>query len=1115
MAIHGLSGSLLSLDALARTIPAALGRDLDEGAALRVGPRLRAWHQRVREEMGPASSARAVFDKIAWPLFRELGFDATVTAAESGGSVRASLSAGPAPVAALVVTPWGHDPGAAWREAVLHGIGAGARWCFCVTGPLLRVIDAERTYSRRFIQFDLDAVVDADGSVAVLWGLCRADAFRREPPVLDRAVALSEQHRAEVRASLQEGVHEALTELVGAFSSASRRRRPGARDNALFDESLVVVYRILFLLFAEARGLVPSWHPVYRDNYTIDSLRPMIERGGAPHGLWESLQAIARLAHRGCRAGTLRVPPFNGRLFSPAHAPLAESAALDEGAVGRALLALTTRVTGGKGGRGSSGGPGRQRVAYADLGVEQLGGVYERVLDFQPGRTSTGGITLVHAERRKATGSFYTPRTLTEYLVRRTLAPLVHGVEPEAVLSLRVLDPAMGSGAFLVAACRFLAAAYEQALVRTGIVSTSDVTETERASVRRTIAQRCLFGVDVNPMAVQLGRLSLWLATLAGDRPLTFLDHHLRAGNSLAGAALADVARPPGPAPRGNGHVSLPLFEQDEAGAALRAMVMPRTLIAEQPGDTIDQVRAKERALAGLGGTDGPLARWRTIADLWCASWFGAGSAAKRGVFQALTDEILGRAVALPGHVSRPLLGQAREIAGRERFFHWTLEFPEIFFTAAGEPLARPGFDAVIGNPPWEMLRGDRGDDRARRSAAESSAQLTAFARASGVYRLQGDGHANLYQLFLERALGLVCNGGRIGMVLPSGFASDHGCSRLRRHALDRTRIDTFVCVENRDGLFPIHRGLKFLLLAATHAAGTPSIPCRFGVRSPATLDRLPDEGIDDGVVRVTRRLLADVSGEEQLAIPELRTPADLAIVSKLSRGVPALADPGGWNVRFGRELNASDDKPSLVEGAGQPPLLPVLEGKQVRPFAVDCRAARFHIDPAVAARLLPSRPFERPRLAYRDVAASTNRLTLIAAIVPAGVVTTHTLFCVKGAVDEEVQRFLCGMLNSYVANYLVRIRVGTHVTVAIVERLPVPVPSRDSAEFIEVSELAGSLAAGPAGRTGHARLQALAAGLYGLTPGEFRHVLSTFPLVEEDERAAAAAAFDTRADAI
>ncbi len=1086
--IQGLTGSLLSHDALS----GARGPAEDSTAGAQ--RRLRAWHDVVAREMGPASSARAVFDRIAVPLCSALGFRiaATVGPSHTGRLFHAILEADGRPAAALLATEWGRDPSAAWRDGVRHGIGNGLRWCYCVSGPALRIFDARRTYSRRFAQFDLGSTVADASSFAVFWGLLHAGAFAG-PPALDRAVVLSERHRAEVRDSLQHGVHDALTCLVRAFAVARRRRGVGQLEQ-LLDESLVVVYRVLFLLFAEARGLVPKWHPTFRDSYTIESLRGSIESHARPPGLWQSLQAIARLAHRGCRAGSLRVPPFNGRLFSPAYAPLAESLELDDGAVRQAMVALTTRVQGGE----------RRRIAYADLGVEQLGGVYERILDYSPVAVDgqPAALTLLRGGRRKSTGTFYTPRSLTEFLVRRALAPLVRDASPEAVLSVRVLDPAMGSGAFLVAACRYLAHAYEAALVREGGFSSIDIGESDRAAFRRAVAQRCLFGVDVNPMAVQLGRLSLWLATLAGDRPLTFLDHHLRPGNSLAGASLEDILRQP---PSGSGSrrraARLPLFDLDRADGAIGAAVESRLSLATDPGDTIEQVRAKERLLASLHKEGSPLTAWRAVADLWCAAWFRAGdSASTQATFGALADGLLGRASVLPERVSAPLLQQAGMIARRERFFHWRLEFPEIFHDMDGRPSATPGFDAVIGNPPWEMLRGQR-------AGAHDAAALTAFARSSGVYAWQGDGHANLYQLFLERALTLVRTGGRLAVVLPGGFALDHGCAALRRALLDRTAVDTFVSVENREGLFPIHRSLKFLLITATRGPGTTSLPCRFGVRSPDVLDSLPDTG-DPGAVAVPRSAIDAFTGE-QCVIPDVRTSIDVAVLSKTAAAFPALGSADGWSIRFGRELNATDDRQHFVERRHDAAFLPVVEGKHIRPFGADVAASALSIPARTAARLLgPHGAFTRARLAYRDVASATNRLTLIAAIIPAHVVTTHTLFCLKQNTEQEVQLFLCGVFNSFAANYLVRTRVGMHVTVSIIDRLPVPKPSLDGPHFREIVDLAARLAIAPGDTAAAARLQASVARLYELSSEEFRHILESFPLVPHSERAAAMTAF-------
>jgi hypothetical protein len=458
------------------------------------------------------------------------------------------------------------------------------------------------------------------------------------------------------------------------------------------------------------------------------------------------------------------------------------------------------------------------------------------------------------------------------------------------------------------------------------------------------------------------------------------------------------------------------------------------------------------------------------------------------------------------------LAGRCRPAAAarRHRFFHWTLEFPEAFFDAEGRPLARPGFDAVLGNPPWDVLRGDLGDRRRRDRARDDGGALNRFARGSGLYAAQGGGHANLYQLFTERVLVLVRRGGRLGLVLPAGLCLDHGCAPLRRRLFDTTELDALISLDNRNGIFPVHRGLKFLLLTATSGGRTERVRCRSGVRDVSLLDGLPDARADDGPqafpVALTPALLARLSGD-QLAIPELRCARDLAIVETAAARWRPLADADGWGARFGRELNASDDRAHfLPPGQG----LPVVEGKQIEPFRVRLEAVRFTIAEAAAARLLArDRTFGRDRLGYRDVASASNRLTLIAAVLPAGVVTVHTVFCLRTALEEEEQQTLCGLLNSFVANFLVRTRVGTHVTTAIVERLPAPRPARGSAAGRRLAALARRLGRAPEDGTA-AALQAAAARLYGLSAADFAHVLSAFPLVPEAERRAALTAFES-----
>ena len=299
----------------------------------------------------------------------------------------------------------------------------------------------------------------------------------------------------------------------------------------------------------------------------------------------------------------------------------------------------------------------------------------------------------------------------------------------------------MGSAAFPVAACRHLARACERALVRDGERHEGNINEGDQWGFRREVAQRCLFGVDLNPAAVQLARFSLWLATLAAEKPLTFLDHRLVAGDSLIGASPMDLARQPPPGAmssrkKASGNVETPLFDDSHLEPSLAAAVLERTWIADTADDTLQIVREKEQRLARLARTGG----WMALADLWCSCWMwpDQGTAPDPAVFASLADHLLRGRSALPRGVSEPLLARSREIAGSHKFFHWMFEFPEVYFEKDGRPLSNPGFDAVLGNPPWDMLRADSPDGAGDVDASVTRPELALakrFVRGSGVYR--------------------------------------------------------------------------------------------------------------------------------------------------------------------------------------------------------------------------------------------------------------------------------------------------------------------------------------------------------------------------------------------
>jgi hypothetical protein len=1084
--IAGVRGRLITASFAVTELPAISGSSAPPRETVRV---LQEWAARRDAAFGPASGIRAIADGIAIPLLKILGFT-VMRRQEDKGCTRLEAGWSGAPIVPVTVAAWDEPLDRIWRDSILDAVRADERWVFVFNGSSLRIVDAHRTWSRQYLEFDLALLSQDEGAFALLWRVARAESLGASPRLLDRAVDLCARHGVAICAALAEGVLDALELLLRTL----RERRTRSPAPALLDQSLTVVYRILFLLFAEARALVPVWHPVYRDRYTIDSIVSTLLAGQRYRGVWSAVNAISRLAHNGCVAGELKVTAFNGRLFSPSATGAVDRTRIDDDVMAEAVLSISTAPV--------SRGNGRRRIAYRDLDVEELGAVYEQVLDYEP----RAGELARTRDLRKSTGAFYTPRALTSYVVRETLAPLVAGRTADEILQLRVLDPAMGSGAFLVAACTQLAEAAEEALVHEGRWHRADVTPSDRVALRRDIAARCLFGVDINPTAVQVARLSLWLTTLAADKPLTFLDHRLVAGNSLVGASPGDVERQPGGGSRrGKRPRHAGLFETNDFIPVLRAAVATRVQLQEQADNSAAVVRAKEKTLAALHSPEGPLGRRGQVLDLWCGGWFWPDrQPPDRGTFADLVDLLLERRSALPVHLASPLLKRAQDTAAEHRFLHWPLAFPEVFADEDGNPLPDGGFDAIVGNPPWDMVRGDSGEGTERISRREHAQHLTRFVRESGVYRVETRSHVNRYQLFIERALQLTKRDGRIGFILPAGTVTDSGCAPLRRHFFDHASLDTIVGFDNRHGIFPIHRSVRFIAITATNGVPTEIIRCRFGLGRPEELEHVPPETAQP--VELTRAFIARLSGHDDLAIPDIRGPIDLQLLERVSACVPTLQE--GWKVAFGRELNATDDRHRFVPFDRDSSGRPVLEGKQLDPFRVSLDACRHQLRADATVRIP-----RRPRLAYRDIASATNRVTLIAGIIPAEAVTTHTLFCLKTPLPLDAQHVLCALFNSFVANYLIRFRVNTHVTVSLVSRLRVPMLDRDSRRFRRLSALAQTLMHSPTAaerQPEYAELQGVVASLYGFSEVEFVHVLSTFPLIPEEVKSAALAQFNS-----
>ena len=552
---------------------------------------------------------------------------------------------------------------------------------------------------------------------------------------------------------------------------------------------------------------------------------------------------------------------------------------------------------------------GRRRISYRELGVEQLGSIYEGLLSFEPqiagtpkvraviGRGQSAVEQIIDADRvpdgaetlatyppgtfylfeatgqRKGSGSFYTPRPLAHFLVGETLRPLTQDATPEQILSLRICDPAMGSGGFLVPAVHRLTEAYGEALARAGEDIDHKLDDRERAAYRRLIVERCIYGVDLNPMAVELAKVSLWLATAAAGKPLSFLDAHLRCGDALIGATTDGWDSLPAPlqksrdAEAGDDPAQASLFDIERPD--LTTVIGIRQDLAASPSDDRLQVRAKEQRFARLISGD-DFQRLRDLGDWWIAPFylddFRRAADWREGRRQIET----GQPSPYPGIAA--LCDRARQQTRDDiRPFHWEIEFPEVFFDATGARRPDAGFDAIIGNPPWEgitfkaaefygrfdpsyaLLRTkadklsrqaemtERPDIAAAREHEDHKlASVKNFIKNSGLYRmLYAHGTTfNYYRAFLERELALLAPGGRLGLTIDSGVASDAATAEHRRELLDHCTIEQLRALRQRERIFPIHRSEQFLLLVAGKGGTTDPLPFTSGV---SRLDHLLD----------------------------------------------------------------------------------------------------------------------------------------------------------------------------------------------------------------------------------------------------------------------------------
>ena len=769
-------------------------------------------------------------------------------------------------------------------------------WGFLTNGGVWRLYDYRaRPRATAYFEADLGGMLESgdDDRLRVFYLLFRRDSFvLRDGAVatfLAGALAEGRRYEEQVAQDLSGVVFEKVfPKLVEALADASGESLPDVRHAAL-----IFLYRLLFVLYAEDRGLLPVNDSRYDDYGLRKRVRDDIAERTKNHdafsaaatSYYDHLTTLCMIIDGGDES--IGLPPYNGGLFASDAAPLLTTVRLPDAAIAPIVHDLSHADT----------GEGRRFVNYRDMSVQQLGSIYERLLEQEPMRDDDGKIEVrPNSYARKDSGSFFTPQELVDLIVDRTLKPLaeerlaefetksqklkgdrrpkkeriaeLQELDPaEAVLELKVLDPAMGSGHFLVTAVDFLSdyiaelveyvpavpewldGEYESPLVRRVEAIREDILRragesdwvidesllTDQAIIRRMVLKRCIYGVDKNPLTVELAKVSLWLHSFTVGAPLSFLDHHLRCGDSLIGmrvqGSIEELRRLSG------------LFASNAIQGAENATAGMQ-LIEEMSDADVAEVRESASLFRGV---EEMTADMRGLLDFLCGlRWLTAGMKKKeRTEFESPLVDFLEQnsqdAYKLlahgPGAVAdvtstagfEALWSDARAVAEREGFLHWEVAFPGVWH---GWQDVRPqgGFDAVISNPPWDQIeqpevewfalrdsevalastgarrkalikrRNDEGEELALEyeKVRESAATKRALARYSGDYPLLSGGRINLYSLFVERAMGLVKPDGFVGLLTPSGIYADKTASRFFKSVSTNGRVGGIFDFENR-----------------------------------------------------------------------------------------------------------------------------------------------------------------------------------------------------------------------------------------------------------------------------------------------------------------------------
>ena len=948
------------------------------------------------------------------------------------------------------------------------------RWGILTNGRVWRLYDYRaRPRATGYFEADLGEMLESgdDSGLRLFFLLFCRDSFTPQEGAtvgfLEAALAEGRRYERKVAEDLSGTVFETVfPSLVRALADATGEDLPRVREAAL-----IFLYRLLFVLYAEDRGLLPVNDTRYEDYGLRKPVREDIARKMADGAVlsaratnyYDHVTTLCGLIDQG--DASIGMPPYNGGLFAADAAPLLAEARLADTVIAPIIHDLSHTET----------AEGRRFVNYRDMSVQQLGSIYERLLEREPVREDDGTIVVrPNSYARKDSGSFFTPQELVDLIVDRTLKPLaeerlkafedrskqlrsdnrskaermaeLRRLDPAvAVLDLKVLDPAMGSGHFLVTAVDFLSDYIAElveyvpavpewlggeyvspleervAAVRRDILRRAEASDwvldkdqlTDQAIIRRMVLKRCIYGVDKNPLTVELAKVSLWLHSFTVGAPLSFLDHHLRSGDSLVGMSVREATRELN---RLGG-----LFASSAiAGAEAATAGMHR--IEEMSDAAVAEVQESAALFRGVEETTADL---RGLLDVLTGTrWLTAGMKTKeRTVFESPLVEGLGQrpddAYALlakgPAAVSaggpagsgdavssgfQGLWSDARSIADHEGFLHWEAAFPGVWQRWQDE---RPvgGFDAVIGNPPWDRIKlqevewfatrspelalartaaarrtgiqrlRDRGAPLAADfdAAKEQADRLGQLVRESGHYPLLGGGDINLYSLFVERAMGLIKPDGFVGLLTPSGIYADKTAADFFKSVSTSGRVAGLFDFENRrlgtglPSFFPdVDSRFKFCaLIVGGEERRFDETECAFFLHDAETIND------PDRCFPLAPADFARVNPNTGTA-PVFRTRRDAEITRRIYEQHPVLVDRSdgeerhAWPVRYNRMFDMTNESHLFRTAAqletegfypvdgnrwrrGEELYLPLYQGRMISHF--DHRANSVRVNPA------------------------------------------------------------------------------------------------------------------------------------------------------------------------